>query len=260
MQTVAIAPSTYTPTRPVSYAWLIDRVNDALKPLKAARLWVEVFNEPPPNVALEVAEKVFLERVSKDLFPLDEMRVEELIYNGDPMAEAIPISGYRIAFEAAAVADLEPYQQAAGAVMTLNYLQEQDEWFFEDIGFPPDVWWLAPYASAEAWRIGLNWLTAQGDLWAGLGQMIYISMQQFANPFLLLPGPDFVDDYQYTFWYWTLADVRLLAAYWQEAQPVVTQIEAFKSWFEAAPAQNHYAVMEMLAKCSEATWKFDDPR
>ena len=260
MSTVTPTPSNYTATRPVSYVWLIDRVNDILQPLKVARLWVEVFNEPPPAVALDSVEKMFFDRVSRELFPLEGMRLEELIYNGDPMAEAIPISGYRMAFEEGVVSDLEPYQQAAGAVLTLNYLQMQDEWFFEEIGYPPDVWWLAPYASSEAWRIGLDWLTAQGLPWAGLGQMIYISMQQFANPFLLLPGPDFVEDYQYTFWYWNLTDIRLLTAWWQEAQPVIEQIEAFRNWFEAAPDQNHYAVMEMLAKCSQETWRFDDPR
>ncbi len=260
MPTNAVAPVAHTAARPVSYTALIERLNEALSPLKAARLWATIFNEPPPAGTLAGLTDRLFERVDRELFPLNWLWLEELVYGGDPLAETVPISGYRIPFEEAAIGDLEPYQQAAGAVMLLNYLQEQDEWFFEDIGYPPDVWWLAPYASAEAWQIGLDWLTAQGDPWPGLGQMIYISMQQLANPFLLLPGPDFVGDYQYTFWYWTKDDVQQLADYWRQAQPVVEQIEAFKTWFEAAPDQNHYAVMEMLTRCSKATWTFDDPR
>ena len=157
---------------------------------------------------------------------------------------------------APSVSPRSEWQQAALAVLAWNYLGADDEYFVDHISWIPDIWWLQPRTSKTEWLIGIDALSQKGLQWDGLGQLIWISLHDYTNPFLHCSTAEYIDEYIMDPFRWTVADVQFLAEQWQqEARPIVERIKQFRTWFNNHPVATtaHLEVLEMLEEVSEET-------
>lgn len=234
------------------YRWLYV----AMDKLRVYDLWRTIFNEERQADDVMVDTVEFMNRVHNELFPLDGVMMTEFEMSGDnPLRYPIPLSGVRLPHEFIASGDLPAWQQAVVATIEWNLHTYDDDRFFSEVGTPPEVWYLEPWATAEAWQKGLGWLALGGPHWSGLARLIWISLHTFTNPFLGLPPAVYDEGLLpgYT-WEWTTGDLLELAEMYQRARPTINQITCFQAWFERQkPLAAHRAVLTMLRRSSDAT-------
>lgn len=245
--------------RPPRYGPVRASLHAGLEQLRVYDLWERIFGldctQDSDWLDLQIG---FIVRVRDELFPLGQIEEEAdfVFYGFTSLLEIpVPVMGWRLPYEAAHCIDLPAWQQAAVATLSWNCLQDDGDWFQDRVAAPYDVWWLVPWATVEAWRIGLSWLAHQAPHWAGLANLIWISLRDYANPFLGLPGDLWAAEYAVDVWYWTVEDITWLAKQWQQARPVVERIERFARWFNAQPDQleAHLQVIDILGRSSDAT-------
>lgn len=215
-------------------------------------LWREVFGEEPLacwersewDVMME-----FLQRVDRELFPVDLQMMNEFYYSLDeePMNVPVPVSGLRMPWEVLGVEDLPAWQGVAGRLMQENFVSAMAD----DMGMMPEpaedlleITW--PGEGEEVVEEALGRLRAEGEPWDGLAELLRLSLEPMTgNPFLDWPDEaQWICEYAYNEFYWTAEDIRYLAEQWAAVKEVGARIANFREWYHVQP--DYEAADEMI--------------
>jgi len=233
-------------------------------------LWRDIFDEDVTDMKIGAYYDLTLQlvgRVHQTLFPVDLEYMDQVMESGDnPMRYPIPIEGIRIPWEIAPLSDLEPCDQAIAAAIRMARGDEMDSeyWWWEELGILFDFddkdnisqfdlyfWWLNDVGSDdhELAVPHLARIAALPGPESAIADLVLACLAPSNNPFY--DTCTYALEYFAREHYWVADDVRALARFYKEAEPILRRVRRYREWWremyeEDGEVDGHVAVLKIL--------------